>query len=78
MLSRKPTTIKLTQEDLQDYDNFVASQKEPPPKAQDTSTHSRKSSKGKEVMQSAQQRQQAMDERIGLASGPAATRTTRR
>jgi len=77
MLSRKPTAIKLTQEDVQDYDNVVAAQKEPPPKTQDVSD-SRKSSKGKEVAQSAQERQQVMDERIGLASGPAATRTMRR
>jgi hypothetical protein len=77
MLSRKPTAIKLTQEDVQDYDSFAA-QKETLAQAQGTSGHSRKPSKGKEVAPSAQERQQAMDERIGLAAGPAGARTARR
>lgn len=78
MLSRKPTAIKLTQDDVQDYDTFVAAQKEPAPQTQGASTHARKSSKGKEVAPSAQERQQTMDDRIGLASGAAGTRTARR
>ncbi len=77
MLSRKPTAIKLTQEDVQDYDNLVATQQEDSsPQSKDTSTNPRKPQKGKEVAAStAQERQQSMDERIGVTTG---TRTARR
>ena len=78
MLSRKPTAIKLTQEDVQDYDNLVAAQQQPPdssPQSKDPSTHSRKSQKGKEGAPTAQDRQRTMDDRIGVTTG---TRTTRR
>jgi hypothetical protein len=68
MLSRKPTAIKLTQEDIQEFDAFVAAQKEPSPET-DEPTHSRKSSKGKDVAPAAQDRQQDMDERIGVSAG---------
>ena len=76
MLSRKPTAIKLTQEDVQDYDDFVAAQQEnSSPQSKDTSTNPRKPQKGKEVSASAaQERQQSMDERIGVTTG---TRTIR-
>ena len=76
MLSRKPTAIKLTQEDIQDYDNFVAAQQEPSsPQSKDTSTDPRKPEKGKEVAAStAQERQQSMDERIGVTTGTRAAR----
>lgn len=77
MLSRKPTAIKLTQEDVQDYDSLAA-QKETLAQAQAASGYPRKTSKGKEVAPTVQERQQAMDERIGLAAGPAGTRTARR
>jgi hypothetical protein len=77
MLSRKPTAIKLTQEDVQDYDNFVAAQQEhSSPQSKDTVTNPHKPQKGKEVAASTpQERQQLMDERIGVATG---TRTARR
>jgi hypothetical protein len=66
MLSRKPTAIKLTQEDIQDYDIMVTAQQEPPSESTSTLTHPRKS-KGKEVA-SAEERQTAMDERIGVTT----------
>jgi hypothetical protein len=77
MLSRKPTAIKLTQEDVQDYDDFVAAQQEHSSlPSTDASTNPRKPQKGKEVAAStAQERQQSMDERIGVTTG---TRTARR
>jgi Anaphase-promoting complex APC subunit CDC26 len=75
MLSRKPTAIKLTQEDIQDYDNFVAAQQEPSPESTSTPTHLRKS-KGKEVA-TAEERQTSMDQRIGVTN-PATTRGARR
>jgi hypothetical protein len=77
MLSRKPTAIKLTQEDVENYDTLL-DHRETVAKSMGTSGHSRKTSKDKEVAPSAQERQQTMDERIGLAAGPAGTRTTRR
>ena len=76
MLSRKPTAIKLTQEDLQEYDTFIAGQKEASPP--------RTSQKGKEVASTSQDRQHDMDERIGVtaavmtAPAAAATRGMRR
>jgi hypothetical protein len=78
MLSRKPTAIKLTQEDIQDYDNLVAAQQQPSPQSKDTSNPSRKPQKGKEVVSTAQDRQQSMDERIGVTTGTIGTRGTRR
>lgn len=76
MLSRKPTAIKLTQEDVQDYDNFVAAQQEPSsPQSKDASTDPRKPEKGKEAAASTvQERQQSMDERIGVTTGTRAAR----
>lgn len=74
MLSRKPTAIKLTQEDLQDYDNLVAAQQQPSQQSKDTTNHPRKSQKGKEVAPTPQDRQQAMDQRIGVTAGLRGTR----
>ena len=78
MLSRKPTAIKLTQEDVQDYDNLLAAQQQPSPQSKDTSNPPRKPQKGKEVASTAQDRQQTMDERIGVTTGTTGTRGTRR
>jgi len=75
MLSHKPTAIKLTQEDIQDYDNLVAAQQEPSPESTTTPTHPRKA-KGKEVA-TADERQTTMDERIGVTN-PTTTRGARR
>lgn len=76
MLSRKPTAIKLTQEDVQDYDDFVAAQEHSSLPSTDASTNPRKPQKSKEVAAlTAQERQQSMDERIGVTTG---TRMTRR
>jgi hypothetical protein len=75
MLSRKPTAIKLTQEDLQDYDKLVAVQQQQPQQPKDTADHPRKLQKGKEVVPTPEDRQQAMDQRIGVSAG---TRDTRR
>jgi Anaphase-promoting complex APC subunit CDC26 len=66
MLSRRPTAIKLTQEDIQDYDNHVAAQQDHSPQSKDTSIQTHKSQKGKEAAPTAQDRQQTMDERIGV------------
>jgi hypothetical protein len=66
MLSRKPTAIKLTQEDIQDFDNMVAAQQDPLAESTSTPTHPNKS-KGKEVA-SAEGRQTTMDERIGVTT----------
>ena len=81
MLSRKPTAIKLTQEDIQDYDNLIAQQQQQQqsPDANTQSHGTRKtSSKGKEgvaTTATAQERQRAMDERIGVgAAGRGARR----
>jgi len=70
MLSRKPTAIKLTQEDLQDYDNLVAEQS---PVSSEGSPNPivRKSKKGKEAAMTAQERQAVMDERIGVSNAGA-------
>jgi hypothetical protein len=72
MLSRKPTAIKLTQEDIQDYDTLLAQQQQESPEA-NTPSHLRKPSKGKEAhgivvaaAATAQERQSTMDERIGV------------
>lgn len=75
MLSRKPTAIKLTQEDIQDYDNLVAAQQEPSPETANTPTHPRQP-KGKEVA-TTEERQTSMDERIGVTNPPT-TRGARR
>lgn len=74
MLSRKPTAIKLTQEDVQDYDNLVAAQQQASPKSKGASNPPRKTQKGKEVASTDQERQQSMDERIGVATGTRGTR----
>ena len=66
MLSRKPTAIKLTQEDLQEYDTFIAGQKEASPPRTDDTAQPRTSQKGKEVASTSQDRQHDMDERIGV------------
>jgi len=75
MLSRKPTAIKLTQEDIQEYDALVAAQKEPSPPRTDNPLQPHKSQKGKEVASTSQERQHDMDERIGVT---AAARVVRR
>jgi len=75
MLSRKPTAIKLTQEDLQDYDNIVAAQKNSSSQGNDSSKQPRNPQKGKEVAPTPQDRQQTMDDRIGVTAG---TRPARR
>jgi hypothetical protein len=67
MLSRKPTAIRLTQEDLLEYDiltaerSLVSSEGSPEQEI-------RKPTKGKEVATTAQDRQTAMDERIGVTN----------
>ena len=79
MLSRKPTAVKLTQEDLQDYDNLVAEQQQqqsPSPSEDGPSRVVRTSQKGKEVATTAQSRQVTMDERIGITA--TGTRVPRR
>jgi len=68
MLPRKPTAIKLSQEDIQDYDNFAAAQKETPPTTKDNSSQPHKSQKGKEVAATSEDRQHVMDERIGVTA----------
>ena len=75
MLSRKPTAVKLTLEDLQDYDNLVAAQKSVSPQGNDPSKQPRNPQKGKEVAPTHQDRQQTMDDRIGVTTG---TRPARR
>ena len=75
MLSRKPTSIKLTQEDLQDYDNLVSAQKTTSSQDNDSSNQPRNPRKGKEVAPTPQDRQQTMDDRIGVTT---ATRPARR
>ena len=76
MLSRKPTAIKLTREDIQDYDNLVAARKEAESSKNTSNTSkSAKPHKGKEVTSTAEERQAAMDERIGVTT---ATRGPRR
>ena len=72
MLSRKPTAIKLTYEDIQELDNVIAQQKASS-QDRETSSQPRKTQKGKEVASSAQERQQAMDERIGVSALAART-----
>jgi Anaphase-promoting complex APC subunit CDC26 len=67
MLSRKPTAIRLTQEDLQDYDNLVAEQS-PTPSEGSPNQAIHKTNKGKEVATTAQGRQATMDERIGVTN----------
>ena len=73
MLSRKPTAIKLTQEDIQDYDTLLAQQQQEQSPEPNTPSHLRKTSKGKEphgivvaAAATAQERQSTMDERIGV------------
>src|SRR5271170_5171054 len=75
MLSRKPTAIKLTQEDLQDYDNLVAAQNSSSPQGNNPPNQPRNPQKGKEVAPTHQDRQQTMDDRIGVTTG---TRLARR
>ena len=79
MLSRKPTAIKLTQEDLQEYDTFIAGQKEASPPRTDDTAQPRTSQKGKDVASTSQDRQHDMDERIGVTAvvttAPAAAAT---
>jgi len=73
MLSRKPTAIKLTQEDIQDYDNLVAAQQQPSSQPKDNSNLPRKTHKEKDVAPTAQDRQHAMDVRIGITTGTRGT-----
>lgn len=75
MLSRKPTSIKLTQEDIQDYDNLIPQRQ--PEHSSDAElplpVQAVKAAKGKEsAAVTAQERQRDMDERIGVG-GAAAT-----
>jgi Anaphase-promoting complex APC subunit CDC26 len=76
MLSRKPTAIKLTQEDIQDYDNSIAQQQqqEHSPEAE-LPSQPVKGAKGKESAATtgvtAQERQRDMDERIGVGGAAA-------
>ena len=73
MLSRKPTGIKLTQEDIQDYDNLMPpqSQEDPSPDAELPITV--KGAKGKETAAVTDpERQRDMDERIGVGGAAAA------
>ena len=75
MLSRKPTVIKLTQEDVQSYDNFVAAQNSGSSQVKDSSNQSRNAQKSKEVAPTTQDGQRTMDDRIGITTG---TRPARR
>ena len=79
MLSRKPTAIKLTQEDLQEYDTIIAEQQDSSQSSQESLVHdnSRKPTtvKGKEVAKTAEDRQNLIDQRIGV--GTSTTRNRR-
>jgi Anaphase-promoting complex APC subunit CDC26 len=70
MLSRKPTAIKLTHEDIQHLDNVLEAQQYKHTSAEEV----QKTDKGKEVA-STHDRQQSRDARIGVTTG---TRTVRR
>ena len=67
MLSRKPTAIKLTQEDVQHYDDLVAAQQEVQTPSTDMSNPTTKK-KGKESAATEHDRQAAMDARIGVGT----------
>jgi hypothetical protein len=74
MLSRKPTGIKLTQEDIQDYDNLIPKQNQEDHSPDAELPITVKGAKGKETAASstAQERQRDMDERIGVGGAAAA------
>jgi len=74
MLSRKPTAIKLTQEDIYEYDDLVAQQEAQTPSTDTSNPPSKKKGKETETETTAQDRQAAMDARIGVATSTGTAR----
>ena len=71
MLSRKPTAIKLTHEDIREFDNFITQQKEAGSPGTSNQPQNPPKDKDGAPSRNACERQQAMDARIGIATGEA-------